>query len=270
MADTCFSIPGVTSRCRTVSRSEAHHCSHLLSSTRKARHAATVQHKQQFKRSRLLQTALAAGSATSMPPQTHSQSDKHRQLPADLSKHTVKLTITRNSKSIHVYVLGMSHVSRQSCNYTAQLIAAATPDIVFLELCKDRVRLLIDPSLPQYWHSRHVKLESSTAQQPAPLQHACHSLMGRLQCQPGRAFSAFQIEQDCVQLLSSGLFKSVVPVTESASDTDAPMFVYTNNQASFRHNAYTRFKCCGIYNLQTLHWVCVKSSRLQSTLMLGS
>ena len=183
-----------------------------------------------------------------------------------------QLTITRNNKSIHVYVLGMSHVSRQSCSHTAQLIAAATPDIVLLELCKDRVGLLIDPSLPQpqYWHSRFVKLESSTAQQPAPLQHACHSLMGRLQCQPGRAFSAFQIEQDCVQLLSSGLFKSVVPVTQSASDTDAPMFVYTNNQASFRQNAYTRFKCCGIYNMQTLHWVGVNSSRLQSTLMLGS
>lgn len=235
MADTGFSIPGATQRFRTASKSQAHHCSYLLSCTRKARHAATVQHKQQFKRSRLLQTALAASSATSMLPQAHSQSAKNRQLPAALSKHTAQLTITRNNKSIHVYVLGMSHVSRQSCDHTAQLIAAATPDIVLLELCKDRVGLLIDPSLPQpqYWHSRNVKLESSTAQQPTPVQHAFNSLMGRLQCQPGRAFSAFQIEQDCIQLLSSGLFKSVVPVTETASDTDAPMFVYTNNQASF-------------------------------------
>lgn len=42
------------------------------------------------------------------------------------------------------YVLGVSHVSRESCDEAAELIAAVRPDVVVLELCKDRLRLLLD------------------------------------------------------------------------------------------------------------------------------
>lgn len=42
-----------------------------------------------------------------------------------------------------VYVLGMSHVSRRSCRDIEQLVSAVRPDIVLVELCKDRVTGLI-------------------------------------------------------------------------------------------------------------------------------
>lgn len=42
------------------------------------------------------------------------------------------------------YVLGVSHVSRESCEEAAELIRAVRPDVVVLELCKDRLRLLLD------------------------------------------------------------------------------------------------------------------------------
>lgn len=42
-----------------------------------------------------------------------------------------------------VYVLGMSHVSRRSCEDIEQLVGAVRPDIVLVELCKDRVTGLI-------------------------------------------------------------------------------------------------------------------------------
>jgi pheromone shutdown protein TraB len=43
-----------------------------------------------------------------------------------------------------VYVLGISHVSRESCEEARELIQATRPDVVVLELCKDRLRLLLD------------------------------------------------------------------------------------------------------------------------------
>lgn len=36
------------------------------------------------------------------------------------------------------YVLGISHVSRESCQQIEDLIRAVKPDIVLVELCKDR------------------------------------------------------------------------------------------------------------------------------------
>ena len=42
-----------------------------------------------------------------------------------------------------VYVLGMSHVSRRSCQDTEELVGLVRPDIVLVELCKDRVTGLI-------------------------------------------------------------------------------------------------------------------------------
>ncbi len=45
---------------------------------------------------------------------------------------------------LQVYILGVSHVSRESCQEIQELIQAVRPDVVLLELCKDRLRLLLD------------------------------------------------------------------------------------------------------------------------------
>ena len=47
-----------------------------------------------------------------------------------------------------VYILGASHVSRASCDRVRDLIAAVRPDVVLVELCKDRLGLLVDPVRP--------------------------------------------------------------------------------------------------------------------------
>ncbi len=47
-----------------------------------------------------------------------------------------------------VYILGASHVSRASCDRVRELIAAVRPDVVLVELCKDRLGLLVDPVRP--------------------------------------------------------------------------------------------------------------------------
>ena len=44
-----------------------------------------------------------------------------------------------------VYVLGVSHVSRESVDAVRELVQAVRPEVVLLELCKDRLRLLLDP-----------------------------------------------------------------------------------------------------------------------------
>ena len=194
-----------------------------------------IQNEQQLRRYKRFHTNLVTASSTAVaPPQVSQQSTKPPQLPSALEKHVVQLTFTRHNKLVHIYILGMSHVSRDSCHHTAQLIATAKPDLVLLELCKDRTGLLLDPAQlsPQYWHSRTVTFDTGAGTQPASVQHACDSLLKQLRCQPGTAFSTHEIEQDCTKLLASGLFKSVVPVTQSASASDAPMFVYTANQAS--------------------------------------
>lgn len=156
-----------------------------------------------------------------------------RSVPGTLRKYVAHVVLQSCKRPVHVYILGASHVSRQSCSQTAQLISTTKPDIVLLELCKDRVDLLVDPSrpAPKHWHSRVVKFNSSFAQQSTGT--ACKKLLARLRCRPGRPFSAYDIEQDCIQLLSSGLFASVTPVTQPATLSDAPMFVHDGIQVLF-------------------------------------
>lgn len=190
--------------------------------------------------------ALAAASApaTSTLHKPDPQPDKATALPADLRKYVARVTVNSQAAPVEVYILGLSHVSRQSCRHTAELITAVKPDLVQLELCKDRLGLLIEASLTptQHWHSRSVTLDASITQQPRSVQQACSSLLTKLQCQPGRPFSAYQIEEDCMQLLSSGLFQSVMPVTQPASSAAAPMFMSHAGQVIvLRHADLTRF-----------------------------
>lgn len=158
-----------------------------------------------------------------------------RSIPGTLRKYVAHVVLQGCKRPVHVYILGASHVSRHSCNHAAQLISTMKPDIVLLELCKDRVDLLVDPSMPapKHWHSRVINFNSKFAQQSGSTATACKKLLERLRCRPGRPFSAYDIEQDCVQLLSSGVFASVTPVTQPATLSDAPMFVHDGTQVLF-------------------------------------
>ena len=156
-------------------------------------------------------------------------------IPEALQKYVAHVTLQGLQNPVQVFILGASHVSRQSCTHATQLISTIKPEVVLLELCKDRVDLLVDPSMPppQHWHSRAINFHSNFPQQSSFTAAACKKLLSRLRCQPGRFFSAYDIEQDCIQLLASGMFASVVPVTQPASFADAPMFVHDSSQVLF-------------------------------------
>ena len=192
----------------------------------------------QFRRGKLWrrpakQLKIAIRSAATLT-KTDPTADTYR-TPEALQKYVAHFTLQGRTQPVQVYILGASHVSRQSCTQATELISTVKPEIVLLELCKDRVDLLVDPSMPppHHWHSRVISIHSNFPQQSSFTATACKKLPPHLRCQPGRSFAACDIEQDCIQLLASGMFASVVPVTQPASFADAPMFVYDSSQVLF-------------------------------------
>jgi len=68
-----------------------------------------------------------------------------------------------------VYVLGMSHVSQRSCEDIEQLVRLVRPDVVLLELCKDRVTGLISKDQVSFDSTHHKqKTPSSGRGSPDP------------------------------------------------------------------------------------------------------
>jgi hypothetical protein len=59
-----------------------------------------------------------------------------------------------------VYLLGMSHVSKKSVQQVKDLVRAVQPDVVGVELCRERLPLLVDPEKDSaanlLWHCRKV------------------------------------------------------------------------------------------------------------------
>jgi len=165
--------------------------------------------------------------------------------PEQLSKYVAELKLSVEGRPVQVYVLGVSHVSRQSCSHVAQMIAAISPEAVLLELCKDRVLLLMDPTAPppQHWHTRAVDLQGMSQSS----KNAWKKLLLTLKCQRGRAFTAHDIEEDCVQLLASGAFASIVPVTQPASTRDAPLFAPGKHQVCIVQCGPTA-GCCTVWS----------------------
>lgn len=86
----------------------------------------------------------SAGSATAFDGKTTSE-DWRRSLPPQLRNekgaplHRVELN------GVILYLLGSSHVSRTSCEDAKILMQHVRPDVLFVELCSQRVGLLLDP-----------------------------------------------------------------------------------------------------------------------------
>lgn len=148
------------------------------------------------------------------------QSPSKSQLPADVHNTTAILTLGDAT----IYLLGISHVSKVSCNHINQLIDAVRPDTVFLELCKDRTGLLIKEStLPTMWYSPNVEI---VGQDGKPTQQELLSMLLASKSQP---VTVSDIEKDVAMLMSTGLFTSVRPVTlPLETEIPAPAFVHKN------------------------------------------
>ncbi|CAL8464277.1 g3812 [Coccomyxa elongata] len=165
----------------------------------------------------------SAAATTTATPATQALPE----LSAEVRRDTAVLE-ARNDNApgsrVKAYVLGVSHVSRESCEEAAELIASVRPDVVVLELCKDRLRLLLDQENPgkRLWHTPRVKISGIPEGDawPSPEQ-----LISLLRTAPGRPVATQDIEADCSRLLETGLFARARPTTQLPMATQAPDFV---------------------------------------------
>lgn len=159
-------------------------------------------------------TADAAenGAVGPLPPPQRPESAA--ELPEDLRKVTAVLTAQNpdapGGRSL-VYVLGMSHVSRRSVDQVQQLIRMVQPEVVMVELCKDRVTGLVDRDAVEMArsHCAKVKISGLPNRKGWPTEQ---QLLALIRTRPGEAVAYQDIEEDPSRLLSTGLFKSCRPV----------------------------------------------------------
>jgi pheromone shutdown protein TraB len=98
----------------------------------------TLQHEQQQPAS----SKLTATTTSSVP-------DWKRRLPFPLNNKTQtlqRIIVPGNSgRSVEIYLLGTAHVSTDSSRDVRLLLDATEPDIIFLELCDQRIPMLVMP-----------------------------------------------------------------------------------------------------------------------------
>ncbi len=139
-------------------------------------------------------------------------------------------TAVLRTDGAEAYVLGISHVSRESCKLIEELIESVQPDAVMLELCHERTGLLVDDRVASTgqnaWYSDIVAIEGMTD----ALSAHKDALLSRLRTYRGDPVSTSGIQQDADALLATGLFESVVPITAPPPESSwDPMFIYVDN-----------------------------------------
>ncbi|PNW74532.1 hypothetical protein CHLRE_12g492350v5 [Chlamydomonas reinhardtii] len=129
-----------------------------------------------------------------------------------------------------VYLLAMSHVSKRSVEQVHELIHLVRPEVVAVELCKERSGLLVDPedaaTAPKVWHSRKIQIEGLPEDEASKgCWPSSEQLQALLTCRPGRPVNQQDIEGDVIRLLSTGLFASCRPGASNAGREEAPAFL---------------------------------------------
>ncbi|KAG2427850.1 hypothetical protein HXX76_012171 [Chlamydomonas incerta] len=124
----------------------------------------------------------------------------------------------------------MSHVSKRSVEQVEELIRLVQPEVVAVELCKERSGLLVDPedaaTAPKVWHSRKVQIEGLPDDEAsAGCWPSSEQLQSLLACRPGRPVTQQDIEGDVIRLLSTGLFATCRPGASNATREEAPAFL---------------------------------------------
>jgi len=176
-----------------------------------------------------------------------------RDLPASVRDATAVLA----APSSTVYIIGVSHVSSAACAQIRDLVGAVKPEVVVVELCKDRTGLLVDPETtakaPDTWICTRVEFDgipgssggkddnedddkkggddggeekskaadalAADASWPKPAE-----LSALLRTRIGRPITTAEVEGDVAALEATGLFARVRPICEPARRGDAPMF----------------------------------------------
>eukprot|EP01025_Chloroclados_australasicus_P054504 TRINITY_DN6463_c0_g1_i3.p1 TRINITY_DN6463_c0_g1~~TRINITY_DN6463_c0_g1_i3.p1 ORF type:complete len:279 (-),score=24.26 TRINITY_DN6463_c0_g1_i3:11-790(-) len=154
-------------------------------------------------------------------------SSKQVEIPDNLRNNVAILNASNKDQATTVYILGISHITRQSCDQVQQLIDLIQPEVVGIELCKDRIGFLVDADTleegaSRTWHSRKITIAGVPDESYYPTKDQLKSL---LNSKSGRPLSSGDIEADVKALLSTGLFRSVRPVLQEPQKFDAPMFL---------------------------------------------
>eukprot|EP00890_Picochlorum_soloecismus_P004792 jgi/Picsp_1/5313/NSC_02674-R1_protein len=128
------------------------------------------------------------------------------------------------------YVLGISHVSRKSCELIQEIIERVKPDAVMVELCHERTGLLVDDTAAQTgknaWYSSNVDITGLPTGPGWPSKSELISILSSSKVEP---ISTRGIQQDADRLLATGLFESAVPITSPPPEVWDPMFVAVAN-----------------------------------------
>ena len=148
----------------------------------------------------------------------------------ELSGHLKNSTAVLHDGSGGVaYVLGMSHVSKESCRLISELIEKVQPDAVMLELCHERTGLLVDEQAASTgqnaWYSDSVDIVGHLSGGDMK-----NKLLGLLRTYRGEPVSTAGIQQDADVLLATGLFESATPSTAPPPESGwDPMFIYADS-----------------------------------------
>ena len=103
-------------------------------------------------------------------------------------------------------------------------VAAIAPDVLLLELCRDRVGLLLPPDRgPSVWHAPRVELTG--APREADGWPPAAALLAACRAAPGVPVTTADIEADCVALQATGLFARVRFKTTMPPRSAGPQFL---------------------------------------------
>eukprot|EP00892_Ulva_mutabilis_P007045 jgi/Ulvmu1/4712/UM002_0443.1 len=153
------------------------------------------------------------------------------ELTGRLRDYTAVLEVPNSKTSTghtKIYILAVSHVSRRSVTDTVNLIEQVRPDVVMIEVCKDRLGLLATPFPPgeQVWHTPSVRISGIPDLPGFP---KADDLLSLLTCKSGRPISTMDIEEDARALQATGLFRTVRPTALPGTNQDAPLFIFRPN-----------------------------------------
>jgi pheromone shutdown protein TraB len=157
----------------------------------------------------------------SQVPSAASQTTQHTALSPDVNTATATVDI----QDAQVFILGISHVSKPSCSHIKELIVATQPDVVLVELDKDRVPLLVDPSesTPDLWSVSNLTISGNNKNNK---NNNNDELLSTLKCSNGFPVTFPDLDEDAKTLLSTGLFTSVKLMVRPPPLTAAPSFIH--------------------------------------------
>ncbi|CAG9461069.1 unnamed protein product [Pedinophyceae sp. YPF-701] len=130
---------------------------------------------------------------------------------SDVREVANNVAVLEDGDGRKVYVLGISHVSKVSCDHIEALIRAVRPDAVMLELCKNRTTLMVEPDVTgaapdQLWHAPAVSISGLPTGAGWPTEQ---ELLAALSTKPFAPVTRATMDADAAALRATGLFHDV-------------------------------------------------------------